>query len=265
MRMPSISIDVLHLILEHADKASLVKMCLLNKVCYSCSRAILYRDIRVNGKHHFYSTKVFETLNKSPHLAKRVRSFEITNRNDVDRSRDEQELRKSLQNMICLRSLRLDDGPIFTILDGCTFKLDSFSNDGFHSEKQLHQFLCSQPSLTDVTIGTFNVRDVPWGPCLPNLTRVATHFFRLPHIIPNRPVNQVILYGSKLHNGSVDLSLFTLSTAPIQKLAIDYSYLYSAPLPLLASIFPSLTHLNLKLFPQFGRERVSEPILFIHQ
>jgi hypothetical protein len=261
--MPSISIDVLHLILEHADKASLVKMCLINKVCCSCSQAILYRDIRIDGKH-FNNTKIFETLNESTHLAKRVRSFEITNRNDVDRSRDEQELRKSLQNMICLRSLRLDGGPNFSILDGCTFKLDSFSSYDIFSEK-LRRFLCSQPSITDVTIETFDVRDVPeLGPCLPNLTRVTTYFSLLRHIIPNRPVNQVISFGSKLHNESVDLSFFTLSTAPIQKLAIDYSYLYSAPLQLLASIFPSLTYLNLKL-PRFGRERVSEPFLFIYQ
>ena len=123
--------------------------------------------------------KVFETINMSTYLAKRVRSFEVTNCDSVLSRYDEQELRKSFQNM---------------------------------------------------TLSQINIS-----------------------------------YGSKLRNESVDLSFFTLSTAPIQKLAIDCSHLYSASLQLLASIFPSLTHLNLKLIPRYGRERVSEPFLFIYQ
>jgi hypothetical protein len=262
VHMPSIPVDVLHLILEHVDKAGLTKICLLNKVCCSCSQDILYRDIQINGQH-FKSTKICQTLGESTHLAKRVRSFEITHYDGVVGRWNEQKLRKSLQNMTYLRRLRLDDGPNFSILDRCTFELDSFSSNDRYSEKALHRFLCSQPGLTDVKMGIFSKRVVPeWGPCLPNLTRVTTRFSWLPHIIPNRPVNQVISCGSRPHNESVDLSFFTISTAPIQKLAINYTYLYSAPLQPLASIFPSLTHLTLE-HPLRNTEMVSEQLYLL--
>jgi hypothetical protein len=251
--MPSIPVDVLHFILVHVDRASLAKICLLNKVCCSCSQDILYRDIQIDGKR-INITKICQTLNESTHLAKRVRSFEMTfeahmfEMTDYSyeiQHRKEQELRKSLQNMTCLRSLHLDNP--YSIPDGCTFKLDSFSSNGLSSDNALRQFLSSQPSLTHVKMGIFGDSYVPdLGQCLPNLTRVTTHFSWLPHMISNRPVNQVITYGSTLPNESVDLSFFTLSTAPIQKLMIDYTYLHSSPLQLLASIFPSLTHLTLK-------------------
>jgi hypothetical protein len=257
--MPSIPVDVLYNILEHVDRASLVKTCLLNKVCCSCSQDILYRDIRIDD----IDFNICQTLNESTHLAKRVRSFEMPNYDYAFQRVNEQELRKSLQNMTCLRSLRLDD-PYFSILDGCTFKLDSFSSACFYS-RALHRFLCSQPSLTDVSFGIFGHSHVSeLGQCLPNVTRITTHFSRLPHIIPNRPVSQVVSYGSISHNASVDLSIFTLSTAPIQKLAIHYTHLYSAPLQLLASIFPSLTHLTLNLAFR-ARGTVSERFLFSYQ
>jgi hypothetical protein len=265
LAMVHIPVDVLHLILELVDKASLIKICLVNKVFCSCSQYFLYRDIRIVG-NHLNICKICQTLNESTHLAKRVRSFEITNCGYNVQLRNEWKLRRSLQNMTCLRSLRLDD-PNFSILDGCTFKLDSFTSvsNTFDFGTALRLFLCSQPSLTDMKIAILNYSYVPeLGPCLPNLTRIATHFSCLPHIIPKRPVNQVISYGSRSHNESVDLSFFTLSTAPIQKLAINPTYLYSAPLQLLASIFPSLTHLTLKSAPR-NQRMVSEPYLFIYQ
>jgi hypothetical protein len=259
--MPSIPVDVLYHILEHVDRASLTKICLLNKVCCSCSQDILYRDIRIDD---FNITQICRTLNESIHLAKRVRSFEINVYEDVVHRRNEQELRKSLQNMTCLRSLHLDS-PNFSILDGCTFKLDSFSSDGYFT-KAFHRFLCNQPSLTDLQIGKFKDSGVAeLGSCLPNLTRVATHYSWLPHIIPNRLVNEVISHGPMSRNESVDLSFFTLSAAPIQKLAIHHTYLYSAPLQLLASIFPLLTHLTLKPAPGDWGGIVSERFLFIYQ
>jgi hypothetical protein len=260
--MPSIPVDVLHLILEHVDKANLVKICLSNKVCCSCSQDILYRDIRIYG-HHFNITKLCKTLNESTHLAKRVRSFEMISCDYEVQLRNEQELRKSLQKMTCLRSLRLDT-PNYSILDGCTFKLDSYSSFDLSWEEALHRFLCSQPSITNVTLGISSDSYVEWGPCLPNLTRVTTRFSWLPHIIPNRPVNQVIACGTRSYIEFVDLSFFTLSTSPIQKLKINYTYLYSTPLHLLASIFPSLTHLTLKLAPR-DQGLVSELFLFIYQ
>src|ERR1700730_6855705 len=98
MHMSSIPVDVLHLILEHVDKASLIKICLVNKVCCSCSQGILYRDIRIDG-NHLNIPKICQTLNVSTHLAKRVRSFEITNCDYAIQLQKEQGLRKSLQNM----------------------------------------------------------------------------------------------------------------------------------------------------------------------
>src|SRR6202035_179916 len=98
--MPSIPVDVLYHILEHVDKASLAEICLLNKVCCSCSQDILYRDIRIDVKN---SSKICQTLSESSHLAKRVRSFEMTNCYRMVQLWNERELRKSLQNMTCLR------------------------------------------------------------------------------------------------------------------------------------------------------------------
>jgi hypothetical protein len=256
--MPSIPVDVLHHILEHVDKASLTKICLLNKVCCSCSQDILYRDIQIAGNR----IKICQTLSESTHLAKLVRSFEINAHDFGVHCLNEQGLRKSLENMTCLRRLRLDD-PNFSILDGCTFKLDSFSSDGVFT-KEFHRFLCNQPSLTDLQIVNSRGSDVAWGPCLPNLTRVAAHFFQLQHFISNRPVNEVIAIGSMSRTKSADFSFFTLSTAPIQKLSIHYTFLYPAPLQPLASIFPSLTHLTLKPAP-WAWGMVSERFLFIYQ
>src|SRR6202034_1912013 len=139
--MPSIPVDVLHLILEHVDKATLIKICLVNKVCCSCSQDILYRDIRIDCTH-FNFTKLCQTLNKSTHIAKRVRSFEVTDCDYPVQRRCQKELRKSLQNMTCLRSLRVD-GIYFSILGGCTFKLNSFSVDDMRHEKEIYRFLCS--------------------------------------------------------------------------------------------------------------------------
>jgi len=48
-----------------------------------------------------------------------------------------------------------------------------------------------------------------------------------------------------LNEHSIDWSFFALSTTPIQKLTIDYSFVYSTPGHLLASILPSLAHLTL--------------------
>jgi hypothetical protein len=258
--MPSIPVDVLQHILEHVDRASLLNICLVNKVCCSFSQDILYRDIRIINKR-FNITKICQTLNESTHLAKRVRLFKIDVCDYVVRHRNQQELQKSLENMTSLRHLRLDN-PNFSILEECTFKLDSFSSDGLYT-KEFHRFLRNQPSLTDVRIGRFSDNHVPeLGQCLPNLTRVSTRFSWLPHIVPNRPVNQVISYGSMSHNKSIDLRFFTLSTAPIQKLAIHHTCLHSVPVQLLASIFPSLTHLTLN---SATWDEVSEPFLFIYQ
>jgi len=268
--MPSIPVDVLQYILEYdVDKASLAKICLANKVCCSCSQDILYHDIQLDGNLPS-GDKICQTLSESTHLAKRVRSFEMINCDYMFQLQNKQRLGKSLQNMTCLRSLRMDNDPYFinNFLDGCTFKLDSFYSEDFYSKDNLHRFLLSQPSLTDVKIGLFDLHDVPeWGlECLPNLTRVTIHFSWLPHIIPNRPVNQIVSNGYKSPNEYVDLNFFTLSTGPIQKLAIDYSYLYSTPLQLLALIFPSLTHLTLRHYRRdWGMVNVSEPFLFIYQ
>jgi hypothetical protein len=47
--MPSIPVDILLLILDHVDKADLLTICLLNKICCSCSQDVLYRNIRIDG------------------------------------------------------------------------------------------------------------------------------------------------------------------------------------------------------------------------
>src|SRR6202021_3969803 len=168
--MPSIPIDVLREILEHVDKNDLATLCRVNKICCSCSQNVLYREI-YNGDE-----RVIQTLAQSTDLARRVRLFHV--------SWEFPELAMALRNMSSLRSLHLDgfDGYGVSILDGCTFKLDSFTCTFPYSES-LQQFLNSQQSLTNLTLV---VKDGPPGPFderfIPNLTQVEAEpsWLRLP-------------------------------------------------------------------------------------
>ena len=236
--MSSIStpVDILRAILEHLDLGDLTKICLLNKICCSCSQDILYRNI------YFPDIEVCHTLALSKHLARRVRSFTIRNTH--------RELSKALRNMTCLRSLTLLDLDISSnVLDGCTFSLDTFTCRFSYSESLL-KFLQSQPSLREAHfLAPFSfpaLTDVE-PTCLPNLTRISAHYTWLPHIVPGRPVSEVALTGY-LHDGHpVDFSCYTLSTVPIQKLEINYTLIQNSSF-LLPSIFPSLTHLRVVLY-----------------
>jgi hypothetical protein len=239
--MLPIPVDVLQHILDHLDQASLAKLCQVNKICCSYSQDILYRDIAIDG-----DLRVCETLAQLTHLAERVRSFDIYT---FDERKYRELLWKSLQNMTNLRNLRFFCSTDFSILDGCTFRLVSFRTDYYQSGPLLCPFLHSQPSLTDVTLGLPSSNDIAFtSTCLPNLTRIKANFSWLPHLIPNRPVSEVFSIRSDGDDDFVDLSFFTLSTAPIRKLTIDHLCLYSTPVPLLASIFPSLTYLSLTYF-----------------
>jgi F-box domain len=227
--MPSIPIDVLREILEHVREADLATLCRVNKIFCSCSQNVLYREI--NGGAH-----AIQTLATSTDLARRVRSFETTCLPP--------ELATALRNMSSLRSLDLYGiGDDASILDGCTFKLETFSCDFPYSES-LQKFLNSQPSITHVILYT---NDEPLPPfderCLPNLTRIEAIHSLLRILIPGRPVREAVV-TSPLDIHPIDLSFFTLSTTPIQKLWIYYDMLYPKPVSLLVSIFSSLVHLE---------------------
>src|ERR1700728_2938015 len=130
----SISVDILRIILEHLDRNDLTRICLLNKICCSCSQDILYRDIDANNR-------VCHTLVQSTHLAKRVRSFAMRGWH--------RELAQALRNMTCLRSLTwLDVYDSSNVLDGCIFSLDTFTCD-FPYNESLLKFLQGQPSLRE--------------------------------------------------------------------------------------------------------------------
>jgi len=260
LSMPSIPVDVLWLILEQADKSSLAKICLLNKICCSCSQDILYRNIRIEKPS---DNRVYQTLAQSTHLANRVRSFEITYLTSVVQCG--QYLEKSLQSMKCLRILRLIDyTPIYGVLEGCTFKLVEFACVHL-TWKPLYQFLLSQPGLTVLELKRLRYYDSREfeATFLPNVTRITAHFNFLRHIIPYRPVNEVTCTGPVY--GSVDPSFFKLSAAPIKKLTIDCSCLYPIPGQHLTSIFPSLTHLDI-VFDEpnrFSENKVREPHFYL--
>src|SRR6202034_2182089 len=100
--MPSIPVDILRLILDHVNKADLLTICLLNKICCSCSQDVLYRDIKIadlrDGK------QVCRTLAEFTHLARRVRSFDISSNFNLEQLSQHP---ASFQNMIFLRSLSL--------------------------------------------------------------------------------------------------------------------------------------------------------------
>jgi hypothetical protein len=236
-RRYSIPVDILRILLDYLDKADLVTVCLLNKTCCSCVQDVLYRNMQ------FVCHKAYRTLSKSPHLARRVRLFLFSTIHLIS-IRDVapvnyKSLSKALRNMTSLRKLALFIGGDSDILDGCTFKLEALSVD-FAYDKSFHKFLNNQPSLTSVDY----LQDLPSleATCLPNLTQVTASFSSLTHLIPGRPVSEVISLGPA-EDGSSDMSFFTLSTSPILKLAIDYSCLYLKSTHLLTSIFPSLTHL----------------------
>src|ERR1700733_7180948 len=99
--MPSIPIDILHLILDHVDKADLLTACLLNKICCSCSQGVLYRNIKVDTLRA--GKQVCRTLAQSTHLARRVRWFVISSiysNFELGQLLDKPELSTSFQNMI---------------------------------------------------------------------------------------------------------------------------------------------------------------------
>jgi hypothetical protein len=245
--MLAIPVDVLREILEHVNKNDLATVCRVNKICCSCSQNVLYREI------HNEDIRVIQTLAKSTDLARRVRSFKIKQLFP--------ELATALRNMSSLRSLDLGFWDDASILDGCTFKLDSLTSI-FPYSKLFHKFLNSQSSLTKFT----NI--VGYGPIptfeetfLPNLTRVGTRPCWAPILIPGRPVREVTVVNTCFSKDSVDFSIFTLSTAPIRKLHISYYVLYPTSGSQLASIFPSLEHLTIEA--QYRSWDVRIPLLYL--
>jgi F-box domain len=227
--MPSIPVDVLREILEHVRKNDLATLCRVNKICRSCSQDVLYRKIGSEV------ADVIQTLAQSTDLARRARLFRARS--------DHPELATALRNMSSLRSLDLGYVVDVSILDGCTFKLDSFKATFPYSEP-LQKFLNSQTSLTDIAIWRDYEPLPPFDErCLPNLTCVKGRLSVLRMLIPGRPVREVIEFTPSSID-STDLSFFTLSTTPIQKLLIYYDMLFPKPVSLLVSIFPSLVHLE---------------------
>jgi len=240
--MPRIEIpvDVLLNILDYVDKADLATICLLNKICCSCSQDVLYRDIHVKNR------KILWTLAKSTDLARKVRSFNLCSTGS--------KLAMALRNMTSLRILNIQTLFDMDILVGCTFKLDSF--ECFYTKCRVESFLkffSSQPSLKylKIPLCSDSAESSLEATGLPNLTRIESSFLWLKILIPGSPVNEVITTGYTSNEHSIDLSFFTLSTAPIQNLTIDYSFLYPTPGHLLASFLPSLTHLTLRIGKYF--------------
>jgi hypothetical protein len=251
----NLPIDVLLMILDHVDEADLVTVCRVNKVCCSCSQDILYRNICVQ-------TAVCRTLALSTHLARVVRSFSVGATTAIYEYPET--IVKALQNMLSLRSLTMciqgkGQHPS-NIFDECTFKLDSFTCNLFYTES-LRNFLNNQPSLTHVALDVCNNCTPAFeAKCLPNLTRVSAWFYHIPYLIPGRPVKEVCVIGDPWGVNPFDLSHFSHSTVPIQKLASSYRFLFHQPVQLLASIFPSLAHLRIDLDFFLDRNDVRESL-----
>jgi F-box domain len=232
--MPSIPVDVLREILEHVDKNDLATLCRVNKICCACSQDVLYREIECEDPN------LIQTLAQSTDLARRVRSFQT--------DCDFRELATALQNMSSLLRLDLDCIGDPSILDGCTFKLDSFACDFPYSES-LQKILNGQSSLTEFTIYHSAGHPPPFEETfLPNLTLVKAEPRWLHMLIPGRPVSEVRVFESWDDEHPIDFSIFTLSTAPIRKLEISYRRLYPTYGSQLTSIFPSLEHLTIDAF-----------------
>ena len=255
----NIPVDILPIILENLDKPDQATVCRLNKVCCACSQPILFRDIHI--REFDKGVAVCRTLSRSPHLAGCVRSFSIRFREKGVHFQEK--LVDTLQNLSSLRHLTLSINYGFTPLPGgrtFNFKLDSFSFQ-LSYDQNLISFLDSQPSLTTIDFwpneGDESQIDAT---CLPNLTRVAARLRDLNYLIPGRPVSDVTCYTASSRD--FDLNLFTRSTAPIQKLKINYGFLYPTPGSLLASVFPSLTHLTIMSKETFVRMTTVRGSLF---
>jgi hypothetical protein len=236
--MSSIPVDVFRTILEHVEEfADLVALCQVNRICCSCSQDVLYRDISAIGDR----IRVIQTLAHSTDLARRVRSFHTDQLYP--------ELCSALQNLSSLRRLWLTSDGDASIPDGCTFKLDSFITD-FPYDESLRNFLNNQPSLTEIGLFTTFELSSESSPfeetCLPNLTQVMANPSWLPILIRGRPVREVTINES-IDFVDFDINFFTLTTAPIQKLGIPYTYLYPKSETLLACVFPSLVLLSVNI------------------
>jgi hypothetical protein len=260
----NLPVDVLPIILENVDKAGLLNLCLVNKVCCSCSQDILYRNIDADN---YYRLKVCRTLAQATHLARRVRSFSMVYFHSISITDPQTEdLAKAMQNMSSLRSLKLYMRNRYSILHGCTFKLDSFVTD-CPCDEYLRNFLNSQPTLTHVELyhntTDDDVQDEFEATCLPNLTRVAADLPLLQRLIPGRPLSEVNVVGYPRNGDEIpSIDFFTLSTAPIQKLIISSCFVYTTPFEFLASIFPSLTHLSICLEPELSLDFVRRQLFF---
>jgi F-box domain len=250
--MRSIPVDVLRDILEHVGKNDLLTLCQVSKICCSCSQDVLYREIQTDRKG------VIRTLAHSTDLARRVRSFEYSHFSPA------LGLDTALENMSSLHTLVLR-GPDASVLDGCTFKLDSLKFS-FHRGDSIRDVLNSQPGLTKLTLWRYREPLPPLEETiLPNLTQVAADPSSLRILIPGRPVRSVTVFDSH-HAGDYELSFFTLSTAPIQKLTIPPALLFTKPGSLLASLFPSLVHLKLEVYSRddFEKRQTVRRSLFLY-
>jgi hypothetical protein len=240
--MPSIPVDVLLVILEHVSRADLATLCRVNRICCSCSQDVLYRNITA------VDPRVTQTLAQSTYLAKRVRSFVCFG------SHPFREISIALKNMSSLRHLGLFKVYDATILNGCTFQLDTFYCSLNYCEL-LRKFLTGQPSLTYVYFRSRPNVSIPFEQTLlPTLTRVKARHEWLPRLIPGQPVRSIIMFNPDSTYGPVDadfdLSFYALSTGPLQKLNIPFYFLYPKPASLLISSFPFLMHLVLSFYPQ---------------
>jgi F-box domain len=238
--MPSIPVDVLREILENVSQADLVTLCQVNKICCSCSQDFLYRNILVGGP------RITQILARSTDLAKRVRSFDSLSPHPL------RELSVALKNMTSLRHLGLIRVYDATVLDQCTFQLDTFDCWFYYCEP-LRKFLDSQPSLTYVNFHKGLEDLISFEQTmLPNLTRVAASLEWFPTLIPGRPIRLIDTHEPDFDYEHVDpnfdTSFFALSTGPLQKLSIPFFLLYLKPASLLLSTFPFLTHLELNSF-----------------
>jgi hypothetical protein len=95
--MPSnLPVDALPMILKNLDKADLIAMCRVNKVCCSFSQDIIYRNF---FDYHKNPPLIWRTLAHSTHLARRARSFFVSPPDWTMESNQVDNLATALRNM----------------------------------------------------------------------------------------------------------------------------------------------------------------------
>ncbi|KAF8196891.1 hypothetical protein K438DRAFT_1967882 [Mycena galopus ATCC 62051] len=251
-------LDTLDDILCYVPLADLVSVCGACKTFQPHALNALYRVLRLTNTG---SLKACFSLIDNPTLAARVRRLSI---------RCEEAgsflgvIQETLEILCNLQSLEIFMGEAsvsscqWILPDPCPFQLRSFSTD-FHYTSQVGNFITRHSSLSNLTVPWEGGQDDFGKVEMRYLTKICAPFSLVEALVPGRPIREVkILPNIDLTTVTVDLrnilqiqprriSCLTKSTATIERLQINMSWLRQIGPQLLAATLPSLSCLTVSV------------------